>query len=384
MSCVYFKFKVQFIFLPLHAYAYMLHAIVGGLSCTQISPEYGYFIKRGLDMILYDFEYERPNTLQEAVAILCRTGASARLLAGGTDLLPNMRVKILKPGLLVSLGAIAPELPQTELDGSIRIDALSRLADLENSEFIRREMPILAESAHAVGGNQIRQMATLGGNLCQEARCLYLNQEHDYQFTDPCYKRGGDCCYPYPGNKPGTCWSVYMSDTAPALIALGADVEILGDAGVREVPLEKLFTGNAMEPLRLARTELIRSVVVPPTPTGFGWGYHKSTVRGGLEFAMANIAVALRLDPDGKTCSDARIIVGAVSGGPLRALAAERALVGKVLNEDLLALAADDAGSEISPLPHHGFTRNYLSENIRVYVRRTLITAFERACGKDA
>jgi CO/xanthine dehydrogenase FAD-binding subunit len=295
-----------------------------------------------------------------------------------------MRVQILKPTLLISLSAIIPESPHTEQDGSIRINALTRLADLENSEFVRREIPLLAESAHAVGGNQIRQMATLGGNLCQETRCLYLNQEHDYQFTAPCYKRGGDCCYPYPGNKPGTCWSVYMSDTAPALIALDAAVEILGETGVRKVSAATLFTGNALAPLRLDHTEIIYSVVIPPTPAGFGWGHHKTTIRGGLEFAMVNFAVSMRLEADGKTCAAARIVVGAVSEGPLRALATEKALVGTVLNEELLSMAADAAGNEINPLPHHGFTRSYLSDNIRVYLRRTLITAFDRASGKMA
>ncbi len=332
-------------------------------------------------MILYDFDYERPGTLQEAMSLLRNSGVDARLLAGGTDLLPNMRVQNLKPALLISLGAIAPMPPQAGEDGSIRIDALSRLADLENSDFIRREIPLLAESAHAVGGNQIRQSATLGGNLCQETRCLHLNQEHDYQFAAPCYKRGGDCCYPYPGNKPGSCWSVYMSDTAPALIALGAEVEILGEEGTRSVPAERLFSGNALTPLLIARSEMIRSLIVPAAPAGFGWGYHKSTLRGGLEFAMANMAVTLRLEDDGETCAAARIVVGAVSEGPLRASSAERKLVGKALTAELLSEAADDASDEINPLPHHGFTRNYLRENIRVYLRRTLTAALERASG---
>jgi 4-hydroxybenzoyl-CoA reductase beta subunit len=334
-------------------------------------------------MILYDFEYERPDSLQEAAALLRQSCTSARLLAGGTDLLPNMRVEILKPKLLISLGAIAPVPPQVRADGSIRIDALTRLADLENSDFVRREIPMLAESAHAVGGNQIRQMGTLGGNLCQEARCLYLNQEHDYQFTAPCYKRGGNCCYPYPGNKPDTCWAVYMSDIAPALIALGADVEILGEAGFRWITAEELFTGNALKPLTIAPAEIISSVVLPPSGTGFGWGYHKSTIRGGLEFAMDTIAVVLSLDNDGKTCAAARIVVGAVAGGPLRALAAEQALVGQVLDDDSLSRAADAANDEINPLPHHGFTRNYLKENIRVYLRRTLEAALARARGEQ-
>lgn len=330
-------------------------------------------------MILYDFEYERPDTLEEAVALLRQSGKDARLLAGGTDLLPNMRVEILKPALLVSLGGIDPEPPQTEQDGSIRIDALSRLSSLENSSFLRCKVPMLAESARAVGSNQIRQMGTLGGNLCQETRCLYMNQQHDYQFAAPCYKRGGDCCYPYPGNDDETCWSVYMSDIAPALIALGAEIEILGEGGVRRILAEELFTGHGLKPLSLTRSEVIRSVIIPPVPPGFGWGYHKSTIRGGLEFGMAIIAVALQLEEDGKTCANARIVLGAVGEGPLRPSATEKELVGAVLDPERLSKAADKGSKEIRPLPHHGFSKSYLRENIRVYLRRTLTSAVERA-----
>jgi 4-hydroxybenzoyl-CoA reductase beta subunit len=336
-----------------------------------------------IDMIPYDFDYERPDTLEKAAALLRRSGSSARVLAGGTDLLPNMRIGILQPALLVSLGVIEPLPPEIGPDGSIRIDALTRLASLVNSDFIRSRVPMLAESAHAVGGNQIRQMGTLGGNLCQETRCLYLNQAHDFQFTAPCYKRGGDCCYPYPGNRNDTCWSVYMSDIAPALIAQEAEIEILGEAGIRRIRAEALFSGNALNPLTLARAEIIRSIVVPPPPPYFGWGYHKSTIRGGLEFAMANMAVALHLEADGKTCASAKVVVGAVSEGPLQASVAVQALVGQVLDVQRLSKAADDASAEINPLPHHGLTRSYLKENIRVHLRRTFTAAFDRACGQS-
>lgn len=329
-------------------------------------------------MILYDFELERPDTWDGAAALLRDSEVQARLLAGGTDLLPNMRVQILKPALLISLGAIEPVPPQTMADGSIRLDALSRLADLEASELMRQKLPMLAESAHAVAGNQIRQMATLGGNLCQETRCLYLNQEHDYQFSAPCYKRGGNCCYPFPNNGPDTCWSVYMSDVAPALIALNADIEIFSQSGMRRIPVGNLFTGDALNSMTLAPGEMIRAVYVPPRKAGFRWGYHKSTIRGGLEYAIANMAVSLNLEADGKTCAEARIVVGAVSEGPLRAAATERSLVGDVLDTTRLARAADDASKEISPLPHHGFTKKYLRDNVRVHLRRTLAAALER------
>lgn len=330
-------------------------------------------------MILFDFDYAQADTLEDAVALLARLQGEARALAGGTDLLPSMRMENIKPALLVSLSRIEPGEPEVLADGSIRIDALSRLASLENSSFLRSKIPMLAQSAHVVGGNQIRQMGTLGGNLCQEVRCMQLDQKHDYQFVAPCYKRGGECCYPFPRNGRNICWSVYMSDIAPALIALDAQVEILGDSGSRRMRVEELFSGNGLAPLKLGHAELLRAVIIPPAPRGFGWGFHKSTVRGGLEYGMAVIGLALQLAEDGRTCADARIVIGAVREGPVRPAAAERSLTGAVLDEARLAQAAAEASKEVNPLPHHGFTRRHLMDNIRVYLRRTLAQALERA-----
>lgn len=334
-------------------------------------------------MILQDFEYERPGTLEDAVKLIAASG-DARALAGGTDLLPNMRVANLTPALLVSLGGIDPAPPAEGSGGALTVDALMRLSDLEASPLVRERAPMLAESALTVAGNQIRVMGTLGGNLCQEPRCLYLNQEHDYQFVAPCYKRGGDCCYPFPGNDSETCWAVYMSDIAPVLIALDAEIEILGEGGARSIPADALFTGNGLSPLKLASSELICSVIVPPAAPGTGWGYHKTTVRGGLDFATAIIAVTLILADDGEACAGARLVFGAVGEGPLRASGTESALIGQSLDAENLARAADDAAREINPLPHHGFNKGYLRENIRVYLRRTLAAALERARAAQA
>ena len=334
-------------------------------------------------IILFDFDYERAATLEDAVVLLARHQGAARALAGGTDLLPGMRMENIKPSMLVSLGAIAPSEPKMLADGSIRIDALSRLADLENSRLLRDKVPLLTQSIHVVGGNQIRQMGTLGGNLCQETRCMQLDQKHDYQFVAPCFKRGGDCCYPFPANKHNICWSVYMSDIAPALIALDAQVEIIGEAGTRCIRVEELFSGDGLKQLKLGQAELLRAVLIPPTPSGFAWGFHKSTVRGGLEFGMAVIAVALRLDQDGKTCTEARVVIGAVREGPVRAFAAEGLLKGAVLDDKRLAQSAGVASKEIKPLPHHGFSKRHLMDNIRVYLRRTMAQAVERARGPE-
>ncbi|KAB2883277.1 MAG: 4-hydroxybenzoyl-CoA reductase subunit beta [Pseudorhodoplanes sp.] len=332
-------------------------------------------------MIQFDFEYERPGTLAEAVMLLRRHGADARIMAGGTDLLPNMRVEVVRPAAVIGLSGITPEPPRCEADGSIRIDALTRLATIADSELIRKQLPLLAESARVVASNQIRQMGTLGGNLCQETRCLYLNQQHDYQFVAPCYKRGGAVCYPFPLNKPDVCWSVYMSDVAPALIALGADIETVDENGGRRIAVEDLFTGSGLNPVTLREGEIISAIIVPPA-ADIGWGYHKSARRGGLEFAMAVMAVTLRLAADRRTCSDARIVIGAVRERPVRAAAAERILVGAALDEAGIGAAIAAAVEELKPLPHHGFSKSYIVDNIRVYLRRVLMRA-ARAAGVE-
>lgn len=335
-------------------------------------------------MILYDFEYERPKTLSEAASLLAQLGPGARAAAGGTDILPNMRLEIARPSTLVSLKAIAPPAPCMNADGTISIHALTTLAGLADSELIKKELPMLAESAHVVASNQVRQMGTIGGNLCQDTRCMYLNQKHDYQFKQPCFKRSGDVCYPFPRNDPQTCWSVHMSDTAPALIALNAEIETVRAGGARRFPLEALFTGKGLRPLSLEADELVQAIIVPARGKSSGWGYYKSARRGGLEYGLAVMAATLRLDRDGRTCAEARIVIGGVREKPVRALDSERKLVGNPLTDERVAAAAAEAAEEVKPLPHHGFTKSFLTDNIRIHLRRTLARAAARASEASA
>jgi CO/xanthine dehydrogenase FAD-binding subunit len=332
-------------------------------------------------VILHEFQYKRPRSLAEAASLLADM-PEARPMAGGTDLLPNIRVAVCRPPTVIGLGAIAAPAPRLESDGTIRIDALSRLTTLAESPLLQQRAPMLAEAARAVGSHQIREMGTLGGNLCQDTRCLQFNQQHDFQFVAPCYKRGGCCCYPVPQNKPGVCWSVYMSDIAPALISLGARLEIVDRTRTRQMPVEELFTGDGMRPANLVQGELISAVLVPLSPANFGWGYHKSARRGGLEFATSVAAVALRIERG--LCAQPRIVVGAVRERPVRALDAERLLAGKPMDAELLASAAAAAATEVKPLPHHGFTKNFIVDNLRVHLRRILSMAVERATAAAA
>ncbi len=330
-------------------------------------------------MILYDFEYERADSLQDAAEILARLGGGARVMGGGTDLVPNMRIEIVRPTTVIGLKDIKAQPLSVTPEGGVRIDALTTLAALTRSDLILSKFPMVAESARVVGSNQVREMGTLAGNLCQDSRCLQLNQKHDYQFKAPCYKRGGKCCYPFPNNRHGRCWSVYMSDVAPALIALNAQLETISADGGRRLPVENMFTGDGMHPIGLEPTEIISAVVTPPLPSNFGWDYYKSSRRGGFEFGIAVIAITLSLNSDRKTCSTARIVIGAVRERPIRAIKAEQAFVGQSIDDKLIATTASAAIDEVNPLPHHGFTRSFIIDNARVYLRRALTRAVERA-----
>lgn len=323
-------------------------------------------------MKLPDFDHKLPASKQEAVDLLKNTGENAAFSAGGTDLIPNMKNGTLNPETVISLTRIPAQKDHLTADGTLRIDALSTLAEIAQSPLIKEKAPTLSQAASHVGGQQIRNRATLGGNLCQEIRCLYLNQSHDYQFVDPCYKRGGNCCYPFPDGH-GICRAVYMSDTAPVLVSLGARLVISGRDEQHQVDIADFFTGNALKPFHLKSDELISFVEIPLKSQKMHCRFVKASPRGGLEFAMVSIAMALTTGKKNKKITKALISVGAVKPQPLRAYEAEKELTGRLLNETLAADVSQKAAREINPLPHHGYTRGYLKQLVEVHTKRSLM-----------
>ena len=239
---------------------------------------------------------------------------------------------------------------------------------MARSEVIRRRAPVLAEAAHCVASAQIRQVGTLGGNLCIETRCLYYNQSHTFQFVEPCLKRGGTRCYVAPEGKK--CWAVFCGDTAPALIGLQARVEIVSPTGRRELPLEELYTGDPLRPLSLSHGDVIAQVVLPEAPVQQRGAFVKFSLRGGVEFAGVSVAAVVDLAADGATCDGARIVVGAVAGAPVRARRAEQALVGRELTVSLITDVARQVRADVRPLAHHGYSAVYLRQCLEVQARR--------------
>lgn len=245
--------------------------------------------------ILTDFRTQRPATLADAVAALAAEGAVP--IAAGTDLLPNLRRGLGQPTALVDLTGIEGlDTIAILADGSLRIGAGATLEAIAGHDALRAAWPALAQAAEAVAGPTHRAAATLGGNLCQDTRCIFYNQSEWWRSGNGyCLKYKGDKCHVIV--KSDRCYATYHGDVAPALMVLDARVEIVGPAGRRTLAVAELFRESGAEHLALDQGELLAAVELPPA-NGWKAAYAKARIRDAIDFPLAGVAVALRRDGD--------------------------------------------------------------------------------------
>ena len=240
---------------------------------------------------LHEFTLARPATPAEATALLA---AGARALAGGTDLLPNLRRGIERPALLVDLGAIAGLDTIEEDAGALALGAGVTLARLGTDARVTRQLPALTEAACAVAGPGHRSAATLGGNLCQDTRCIYYNQSEWWrQSNDWCLKRGGTICHVAPQGQ--RCHAAFSGDLAPVLLAARAEIDVATASGTRRLPLADLYRDDGAAHLTLAPGEFVVRVHVPAPAPGRRSAYRKARARGAIDFPLAGVAVVLAM-----------------------------------------------------------------------------------------
>src|SRR6202165_3827008 len=312
------------------------------------------------------FEWVSPNTIAEAVSALKSAAApndaddAARPIAGGQDLLTTMKDYITRPTRVVNLKGIRG-LDRIEEDGKggLRIGALVTLTQLEEHPVVRRNFPGLAEAAHSIATPQIRNLGTVGGNLCQRPRCWYFRLEEVI-----CLKKGGDECYAESGENKynailggGPSHIVHPSDLAPILVALGAMVTIAGPGGTRTIPLERFFILPAEDPRRenvLVPGEIVTSVQVSASAVAARSTYLKFKERPSHDFALSAAAAAADLDPSRKV-REARLVLGGVAPIPWRVPNAEAFLAGKTLDPATIAEAGKLALKGATPLPKNGY-----------------------------
>jgi 4-hydroxybenzoyl-CoA reductase subunit beta len=315
------------------------------------------------------FTYVSPRTIEQAVRAVADAGPDAMLVAGGTDLYPNMKRRQFEPKTLVGLRAIG------ELCGvrgsareGVRIGACTTLTAVATHPQVIDAYGGLATAAGLVSSPQLRNMGTLGGNVCVDTRCNYYNQSYEWrQAIGFCMKRDGDICLVAPGSP--RCWAVSSSDTAPVLWSLGAQVRLVGPAGERRLPIAALYRDDGIQYLSKRADEILTEIVLPPAD---GWrsAYLKLRRRGSFDFPILGVAAAVRLEGD--VVREARIVLGAVASLPREAPKAAAVLVGERLTDAVIEAAADAAAGPARPLDNTDLTHPYRKKVTRVYVARAL------------
>lgn len=298
------------------------------------------------------FEFRAPRTLAEAARILDGEGPNTMPLAGGTDLLPNMKRRQQVPRTLMSLRHIE-SLTQVQVgDSGSRLGACLTLTDIAEDPRFRNGLTALSQAASFVATPQIRNMATLGGNLCLDTRCNYYDQNYEWRKAiNFCLKKDGTTCWVAPGSPK--CVAVSSTDTAPALIALGARVRLVSRSEERQVPLSELYQNDGINYIRRRPDEILAEVLLDPL-RGWKSTYWKLRRRGSFDFPVLSVAAAVRMGSHG-VIEAARIVVGSAASRPLVAADAAKSLVGRALNQEAIAETAALAARIAKPLDNTDF-----------------------------
>ena len=354
-------------------------------------------------MSLPEFKLLRPRTVAEAVELLGRHTPDVQVIAGGTDLIPSMRQKLFAPRYIIDLRSIrelrgirnaavpaavrvsvplaraeAGRLHDSRQDAGattdVEIGALTTLTEIEQSDFLRQHYPVLVEAAATVASPILRNMGTLGGNICLDTRCLWYNQSLTWRKgCGFCIKKDGNICHVAPGGD--TCWAAFSGDTPPALLCLDAEIEIAGPAGARRLPLHEFYTGVGDNYRKLEKSELVTRVFLPRSSAGWQGAYRKLRIRGSIDYPLAGVAVALRRSNN--HIEDARIALTAVNAAPVLVKGIREALAGRGLDESAAEQAGEMAARTAKPLTTSALTPGYRREMIRVFTRRALLQAFK-------
>ena len=336
-------------------------------------------------MSLPQFKLLRPRTVTEAVDFLSRHAASVgespvpppavsiRIIAGGTDLIPSMRQKLFEPEYVLDLRGIAEMRGiKPQPGGSVEIGALTTLSAVEKSQFLRQHYPVLTEAAATVASPVLRNMGTIGGNICLDTRCLWYNQSRTWRKgCGFCIKKDGDLCHVAPGGTK--CWAAFSGDTPPALLCLKAEIEIAGASGVRRIPLSDFYTGLGDDYRKLQPNELVTRVFLPAASADYRGVYRKLRVRGSIDYPLAGVAVVMKRS-NGHV-ADARVGMTAVNPAPLLVKGASEILVGKAVDDALAEAVGDLAARTAKPLTTSALTPEYRREMIRVFAKRAVLAA---------
>ena len=318
------------------------------------------------------FELYQPDSLEGAIK-LDKDMEKSWLIAGGQDSYDWFKDRAKRPEALIDLGAIQALKGIRETDAGLEVGALTTLTEIGESELVKSKYTVLARAAARVASPQIRNAGTLGGNLCQDARCWY------YRSGVDCYRAGGNNCFadtPQGQNREhclfgaARCIAVSPSDVAPAVVALEGSIVIASDAGSRDVPAEEFFIGPSVDITRmniLKPGEIVTAVRFPKKWAGAKFYFEKVTDRATWDFALVNVASAMIIE--GGVIKDARIVCGAVECVPRRLKSVEQAVIGQPQNEDTALIAGRTASQGATPVQYNGYKVPLMENLVRRAVR---------------
>jgi len=338
-------------------------------------------------MSLPTFKLLRPRTVEEAVSMLYRHqpnpgesknghgngDAGVQIVAGGTDLIPSLKQRLFTPQHLLDIRGIENLERIRVLPGmGVELGALTTLSMIEDSEYLRRHYPVLREAAMSVASPILRNMGTLGGNICLDTRCLWYNQSLQWRKSCGfCIKKDGDICHVAPGGN--FCWATFSADTPAALLTLGAEINIAGLSGFRRIPLADFYSNVGDDRMKLGRHEMLTSIYLPEGTAGYSGAYRKLRMRGSIDYPLAGVAVAIK--KKGKQVEDARVAITAVNPAPLLIPDAPHALIGREVNEHSAMVVGELAASMAKPLTTSLLTPEYRREMIKIFTKRAVMAA---------
>jgi 4-hydroxybenzoyl-CoA reductase subunit beta len=316
--------------------------------------------------------------LDEALSLLAKhageSPAATRVVAGGTDLIPSMRQKLFEPEYVLDIRNVAGLKDIQQTDRGVEIGALASLTSIEQSALLRRRYPVLTEAAATVASPLLRNMGTIGGNICLDTRCLWYNQSLTWRKgCGFCIKKDGDLCHVAPGGTK--CWAVFSGDTPPALLCLAAEIEIASASGSRRMPLSDFYTGEGDAYRNLRSDELLTRIFLPESSADYRGVYRKLRVRGSIDYPLAGVAVVMK--KSNGHIADARVAITAVNPAPLLVKGAGELLAGQTLDEASAVAIGDLAAKMARPLTTSALTPEYRREMIRVFTKRAVLAAAE-------
>ena len=314
------------------------------------------------------FRYAAPGTANDAARLLADHGPDAMAVAGGTDLYPNMKRRQFTPRVLVGLRGLA-EAYGIQANGALSLGAMATLTEVADHPVVRGRWPAIARAASLVSSPPLRNAGTIGGNLCVDTRCNYYNQTEFWRASiGYCMKKDGHVCLVAPGSD--VCWALSSSDTAPVMIALGADVTLVGPKAERRIAVRDLYGPDGIAYLAKRPEEILTRIHVPDR-TGWAMTYRKLRRRGSIDFPILGVAAAVRLGA-GRRVAEAHLVLGAVHTAPVVARDAEEFLRGRVLDAETIEMAAGIAYRPAKPLDNADLSYAWRKRMARVEVARAL------------